>query len=51
VPKFLKADEAYNSCEEGGFFMPIAKIDSASVQANLKIAEEDLLSANGCCTE
>ncbi len=45
MSKFFTADEAYSSCQEKGFLMSQTKVDIKKIEANLRIAEEDLATA------
>jgi len=46
MPKFKTAQECYGLCQEKGFLEKKAEINIEKIKSSLRIAEEDLASAN-----
>ena len=46
MPKYKTLKECHESCKQHGFFEKIEDLNIEKIKTNLKIAEEDLASAN-----
>ena len=46
MPKFKAAEECYGSCQAKGFLENVEDINIEKIKSNLRIAEEDLATAN-----